>query len=351
MPTNLALGGERRPRAGGEVLQAGADGDDDIGLGGECVRRRATGDADRAGVQRMGRQHARLARHRLDDGDVVDLGEAGELGLGAGVVDPSPGDDQRAGGVADDVGGAAQLLDVGTRSGDLVHRWLEEALREVERLGLDVLRQGDERRPAVRRVEHRGHRVRQRVHDLLGPGDAVPVAGDRLERVVDGDRRITEVLDLLQHRVGDPALERVAGQQQHGQPVGVGHAGRGDHVERAGTDRRRGDHDLAPPGRLGEPDRGQRHPLLVLTAPRRQRVAGLLERLTEAGDVAVTEDREDAGEQRHVAAVDDGPLGDQVTDDGLRRREPHAFISPSRNATSSHRPDSQLRRMASCTLT
>ena len=54
------VGGERRPRTGGEVLQSGADGDDDIGLGGERVRRRAPGDADRPGVQRVGRQHDAL---------------------------------------------------------------------------------------------------------------------------------------------------------------------------------------------------------------------------------------------------------------------------------------------------
>ena len=273
-----------------------------------------------------------------------------ELGLGTRVVDAASGDDQRPDGVADDLGGTPQLLDVGTRSGDLVHGPLEEAVGVVVRLGLDVLGQRDERRAAVRRVEHRGHRVRQGVHDLLGSGETIPVPAHRLERVVDGDRRIVEVLDLLQHRVGDPALERVARQQQHRQPVGVGDAGGGDHVERAGTDRRRGDHDLAAPGRLGEPDRRQRHPLLVLSAPRRQRVARLLERLAEARDVAVPEDREHAREQRHVAAVDDGSLGDQVADDGLGRGELH--VSSSLNEwTSSHLPDSQLRRTASWTLT
>ena len=53
-----------------------------------------------------------------------------------------------------------------------------------------------------------------------GPGDPVPVAHDRPECVVHRGRRVAEVLDLLQHRVGQPALERVAGEQQHRQPVG-----------------------------------------------------------------------------------------------------------------------------------
>ena len=43
------------------------------------------------------------------------------------------------------------------------------------------------------------------------------------------------------------------------------------------------------------------------------------QRLAEARDVAVPEDREDAREQRHLASVDDGSLGDQIADDRLRR--------------------------------
>src|SRR5690606_15763256 len=64
-------------------------------------------------------------------------------------------------------------------------------------------------------------------------------------------------------------------------------------------------------------DRGERHALLVLTAPRRQLVAVLLEGVAERRDVAVAEDREHAGEQRRLCAVDHGALGDQVADDGF----------------------------------
>ena len=38
------------------------------------------------------------------------------------------------------------------------------------------------------------------------------------------------MLDLLQHRVGQPMRERVAGEQKHRQPVGVRDPGGGDHV-------------------------------------------------------------------------------------------------------------------------
>ena len=79
-----------------------------------------------------------------------------------------------------------------------------------------------------------------------------------------------------------------------------------------------GDHDLPAPLGLGEADRGQRHRLLVLAAPGRQAVLDGFERLGEAGDVAVAEDREHAGEERHALAVDLGELLRQLAHQRLR---------------------------------
>ena len=70
------LVGEHRPRAGGEVLQAGPDGEDDVGLGGQCVGATCSRSTPiGTGVERMGRHQRRLAGDGLDDGDVVALGE------------------------------------------------------------------------------------------------------------------------------------------------------------------------------------------------------------------------------------------------------------------------------------
>ena len=55
---------------------------------------------------------------------------------------------------------------------------------------------------------------------LLGPRDPVPVAGHRLEGVVDVDGRVAEMLDLLEDRVGQTADIIVAGEQQERQAVG-----------------------------------------------------------------------------------------------------------------------------------
>ena len=64
------------------------------------------------------------------------------------------------------------------------------------------------------------------LEELLGPGDPVPVAGHRLEGVVDLYRRVAEMLDLLQHRVGPPVGEDIAAQDQHRQvgPFRLQHA-------------------------------------------------------------------------------------------------------------------------------
>ena len=139
---------------------------------------------------------------------------------------------------------------------------------------------------------------------LVGPGDPVEVARDRAEGVVDRGRGVAEVLDLLEHGIGSAARERVAGQQQHREPVGVRHSGGGDHVEGAWADGGGHGHHLAAVGRPGEADRGEGHALLVLAAPGRQLVALLVQGGAQPEDVAVPEDREHAREQRHLAAVE-----------------------------------------------
>ena len=135
----------------------------------------------------------------------------------------------------------------------------------------------------------------RRGDDLRRVADAVPIATDRLEGVVHRHRGIAEMLDLLQHRVWQPVGKRITGEQQHGQAVGVGHTRRGHHIQCSGPNRRCRDHDLTPPLGLSEADGGQRHRLLVLSAPGRQRVLHGLQRFRQAGYVAMSENAEDTG--------------------------------------------------------
>ena len=308
------------------------------------------------------RDEARLARHRLDDRDVVPLGERRERGLGPAVVHTATGDDERPFRGAQQRGRAVELAEVGARPGDRSDR-RSRRTRPGSRTPPPARPGAGRGRPARRWPDRASvDGVRQRVQQLLGSDDAVPVANDRLERVVDRDRRIAEVLDLLQHRIGDATGERVAGEQQHRQTVGVRDAGCRHHVERARPDRGGGHHDLPAPHGLRVADRGERHPLLVLTAPRRaarrrppaahgparSRCRGRRSR-THRGTAA----RRWCARQRGVPGQR-GALGDEVSDERLRGGEANRLHGPTssrRETTSSHRPLSHERSTASCTLT
>ena len=85
----------------------------------------------------------------------------------------------------------------------------------------------------------------------------------------------------------------------------------------------------------------------------------LLERVTQAGDVAVPEDGENAGEERLDSPVGHHRLlGDEVPDDRFGGGEADGFhnqlLCQSRGlsrSTVSHFSDSHERNIASCTLT
>jgi len=117
--------------------------------------------------------------------------------------------------------------------------------------------------------EHRGCRLRQRRNDLRRTGDAIPVARNRLEGVVHGDSRVAEVFDLLEHWVRQPVGESVAGKEEHGKTIGMRRSRRRRHIEGAGADRRRRDHDLPTALGFGEANGCERHRLFVLSAPSR----------------------------------------------------------------------------------
>ena len=106
----------------------------------------------------------------------------------------------------------------------------------------------------------------------------------------------------------------------------------------AGPDRGGRHHQLAPLLGLGERDGGERHGLLVLAAPGRQHVLHGFERFGQAGDIAVAEDAEHAGEQRHPGAFEFGELVAKVAHDGLRHGQAdglHAGSSRGRSSPTS----------------
>jgi len=77
------------------------------------------------------------------------------------------------------------------------------------------------------------------------------------------------VFDLLEQWVRQPVGESVAGKEEHGKTIGMRRSRRRRHIEGAGADRRRRDHDLPTALGFGEANGCERHRLFVLSAPSR----------------------------------------------------------------------------------
>ena len=323
---------EQAPGTGGEVLQPGADGEDQIRRPGDGVGGLGSGNADGADAAGVGPGQRRLAGLGFGDRDAVPFGEGGEPVAGLGVVDPAAGDDEGRPGGAKRGSGTLQLARIGALAAHGPCSGPEECLGIVAGLRLHVLaqRQGD--RAAFGRIDQRRHRPRQGRKKLLRTGDAIEVAAHGTEAVVGADGAVLEVLDLLQDRIGDAAREDVARQQQHRQAVHVRQRRRRDHVRRTRPDRRRHRHEpLAVVGlRVG--DRRVGHALLVVATPCRQRSAGVVEGLAEPGDVSVTEDRPHPGDEPDAVLV---RLRPEIAHEGLGRRQ----------SDGAHRPSSPMRRV------
>lgn len=86
---------EHRPRSRGEVLQPGADGDDDIRCTRHLVGGRRPDDADGSDMRRMVMRHGALSGNRLRHRDAVLQREVGNLLLGSRIAHTAAGDDER----------------------------------------------------------------------------------------------------------------------------------------------------------------------------------------------------------------------------------------------------------------
>ena len=81
--------------------------------------------------------------------------------------------------------------------------------------------------------------------------------------------------------------------------------GRGcHHVGGAGADGAGAGHHAPAVARLGKGNGRMGHGLFVMGAVCRQRVANLGQRLAKSCDIAMAEDRKDAGEERLFLAID-----------------------------------------------
>ena len=318
---------ERGAAGRGEVGVARADPDHHVGVVGDGVGGRRARRPEGTEALRVVERERPLAGLALAHGDAGGRAEGGQCVVGAGVADPATGDDERTPGGADQLDGLLERSGLGQGARDVPDASCEQARRPVVRLRLHVLREADGDRSGLRRVGQHAHRGDQGRRKLLGTPDPVEVLRDGAEDVVDGDVTGVRQLELLQQGRRAPVGERVRGQQQDRDPVDRGQGSAGDHVGGAGTDAG-GDgpglQAVAHP-RVGD---GRVHHRLLVAAQHvgqclRLLELGLQERLPEAGDVAVAEDPEAAGEQLLLDAVALGVLHRQEPHGRLGDRQPH----------------------------
>jgi hypothetical protein len=152
-------------------------------------------------------------------------------------------------------------------------------------------------------------------------GDAIPVAADRLETVIEAQRRVAVMLKLLEHRVWQAGDKGVAAQHQDRQTVGMGQCSSGHEIGRARTCRCGAEHETLAQMVFGVGGRGKAHRLLVLAAIERQGVLNVVERLTQAGHIAMAKDAETTTAKTDTATINLDELGIEVAHDGLRHRQ------------------------------
>ena len=262
-------------------------------------------------------QDGGLAGLGLREGD-VELGGEGLHGLaGLGIAHAAARDQQGGFGIRDDIRDIGDLVRVGGDAGDLLDALGKESVREVVALAFHVLAQGDAHRAAVGGIGEGAHGVDQGAHDLLGTGDAVPVAAHGLIGVVGGDGQGIGLLELLQDGIRLAGAEGVRREQQQRDIVYGGRGGGGDHVGRAGADGRGAGDDLAAVVLLGEGRGGVGHPLLVLPLKYLQRAGVFIQRLTQSADDTVTEDGKDTFHELGFLPVEGDVLVVKEFDDCL----------------------------------
>jgi hypothetical protein len=287
-----------------EIRQPCTQAKHDVGRECDPVRRQRAGDTNAAETERVRLEQGALAGLGHRDGNASRFGELLDCGAGVRIVHAATGDEQRALGGAQQRGGRAELFRPGRRSRHLIYALGKKMDRTVEGLGLHVLGQSDRDGTGLGRIREHAHGLGHGGEDLFRPVDAVPVARDRLEAVVDAGVLRAGVLELLQHGRGPAVGEDVSRQKQHGQPVDGRGGGAGHHVGRSGADRRRARQRAEAALRFRVGNRRVDHGLLILRLVVRQGAAAvLLEGLAEPCDIAVAENSADTVDQTVLAPI------------------------------------------------
>jgi hypothetical protein len=145
--------------------------------------------------------HAALAALALGHRYAVRFGESAQRVPGLAVEHAAAHHDQRPLCRAQKMCGTRQFGAIGRHAPEAEGFGVQEVLGAVEGLGLHVLRQRQAHGAAAGRIDHGLDRAGQGREDLLRPQDAVEIARDRAQAIVDAQVAVRKVFELLQHRV------------------------------------------------------------------------------------------------------------------------------------------------------
>ena len=227
---------DQQSRPGCEVLQSCADRDDQVRVAREFVRSAGSGDTDGARVKWMIPGQGAFACLGFRNGNAVFAREACKFCRGARVVDAAAGDNQRLPCFANRVNGRFEFIRIRSRSQHSVCPGIKKRFGIVVGFCLYVLRQGDCDRSALDRVRQDCDRLRQRLQQLFGSRDPIPVSRHRSKTVIRRNSRIAKILNLLQNGIRQPVCECFAGKKEYRQSIYVSQCGGCHHVGRAGAD-------------------------------------------------------------------------------------------------------------------
>ncbi len=295
---------KQRLGRGREIGQACPDQEDEVGIACHAIGRERPRCADGAQAAWMRLRQRSLAGLRHPHGNARLGGEVAQRGRGVGVVHATAGDDQRALCALDGLDHFEKLRRIARGTRHAVDLPGEEMLGIVVGFRLHVLGQADRHGPGLSRRGEDSHGLGKCLQDLLGAIDAIPVARYGLEAIVHADVHAVRVFELLEHRRGPAIGEDVSRQQQHGKTIDRRRGGSRHHVRGTGSDRGRAGERPQPATCFCKGRRHVNHTLLVLRLEERQLLATeFLQRLTQARDVAVTEDSGHAANQSMLDAV------------------------------------------------
>ena len=205
--------GKDGPRPGGKVLQASAHGQNHIRGTRHRIGAVRPGHAQGANVQWIIGQQVRPPRNGFHHRNAMRLGKGRQLGHRTRILYPTARHDHRTLGPPQQRRRLGNLQGIGRLAANTVEAAGKEGGGIVISPALQILRQADKGRPTIGGVQHRGQSGRQGLQDLRGMRDAVPIAADSFEGVIHAEGRVPEMLQLLQHRIGQARQEGITAQQ------------------------------------------------------------------------------------------------------------------------------------------